>query len=268
MPHVFVGDEIPDARRGLCELDELILSELARRGHGATGRFTDCASFIAQARLDAPDREVHARIVTLAQDFTTRYPLISGEGNFGSVDADPPADPAYTECRLSAAGQAAIDGSLPLLLVNGALGSRTLIPPHNLDGVARAATELLAHPETSPERLADLVGGPDFATGGVVSGGEPLARVYANGRGRLVLDARMHREQRSAAELDQEEGGLESLPGNWSQRRFDELRGSGDRDLIYSSYLPQILDLRDESDHRAMRVVLTIPTRSGTLCSS
>lgn len=274
MTHVFVGDEISDARRGLSELDETILSELARRGHGATGRFTDCASFIAEARLHAPVDEVYARIVTLAQEFTIRYRLICGEGNFGSLDGDPAADPPHTECRLSAAGQAAIEGSLPVLLVNGAFGSRTLIPPHNLRGIARAATELLAHPEINVERLADLVGGPDFATGGVISGGDALTQIYATGRGRLVVDGRMHRERRSAAELYRGEDALESLPGDWSQRRVDELvitelpygvrRGGRDgvvqeiADLVSSQQLPQVVDLRDESDYRGMRVIVTL----------
>jgi DNA gyrase subunit A len=278
---VFVGAEIPDARRGLCELDESILSGLRSRGHGSSGRFIKSANLFAEVAVDVSPDEVYERVVTLAQDFTTRYPLICGEGNFGSIDGDPRADAIYTECRLSAAGEAVVEDSrFPVLLVNGAVGSRTVVPPHNLDGIARAATELLDHPAVPVKRLVDLIGGPDFATGGVISDCDPLAQMYVSGRGRLVLDGRVHFEHRSRAELTgreldhgSDDGAWSDNFGAWSDHRprlvITELpygvpKGGDDgviKDIanaVVRRQLPEIIDLRDESDRRGMRITLTL----------
>jgi DNA gyrase subunit A len=248
---VFVGDAIPDARRGLSELDELILRELRSRGHGADQAFVITSELLAGDALGATQPRAYGRVVALAQEFTTRYPLIAYQGNFGSIDDDPPADAQYTECRLSAAGEAAIDdGRFPSLLLNGAFGSKTVIPPHNLQNVLLAASAHLIDPEAPLERLADLVGGPDFPTGGVITGGDPLAQIYSTGRGRLVLEARMHFEHGRRPRLV-----ITELP-------YRVCKG-GDHgvvwliaELVHDRQLTQLTDLWDDSDRNGMRVVV------------
>src|SRR3954471_6369679 len=244
---VLVGDALPDARRGLCPLDASILEETRRRGQVPTRAYRKSSALIDD--LDVPAAAAWERIVTLAQDFVTRYPLIDGQGNFGSIDSDPPADPVYTECRLTHAGLAAVDGAwFPSLLVNGAVGSRTVIPPHNLEGVARAVSEMLRDPGAPVDRLAELIGGPDFATGGVVTEGDPLAQIYSTGRGRLVLEARTHRAGRDLV--------ITELPYGVSKGGDDGVIQTI-ADLVRDRELPAVADLRDESNRDGMRLIVT-----------
>jgi DNA gyrase subunit A len=150
---VYVGSELPDLGGGLSELHREILVRMRGTDHGVADDFAKCVTVIGDLGLPQAEERVHETIVDLVRDFTTRYPLITGLGNFGSIDDDPAADALYTECRLSATGEAVAEGSFPNLLTNGAVGERTFIPPHNLGEVAAAIGLLLDDQQVPDERL-------------------------------------------------------------------------------------------------------------------
>src|SRR5581483_2251213 len=169
------------------------------------------------------DAPIYDALVRMAQDFSMRYPLVDGQGNFGSVDGDPPAAQRYTEARLASIADemlADIDKNtvdfidnydateqqpvvlpsrLPNLLVNGsagiAVGMATNIPPHNLTEVCDAIVRLIDHPDTNTEELVKIVKGPDFPTAGIIIGREGIRQAFATGQGRVVIRARTQIEE-------------------------------------------------------------------------
>ena len=226
---VIIGRALPDVRDGLKPVHRRILYGMYELGLTSTKPYRKCAKIIGEVlgkfhpHGDAP---VYDALVRLAQDFNMRYPLVDGQGNFGSVDGDPPAAMRYTEARLSKIAEemladieketvdfvpnfdestqepVVLPTRIPNLLVNGssgiAVGMATNIPPHNLREVVEAAILLIEEPETTLKKVMKLVPGPDFPTGGYIYGREGIETGLQN-RPRLVPGARQGRHRKIAA---------------------------------------------------------------------
>ncbi|MEN9216062.1 MAG: DNA gyrase subunit A, partial [Gloeomargarita sp. HHBFW_bins_162] len=223
---VMVGRALPDGRDGLKPVQRRILYAMWQMGLTALRPHRKSARVVGEVLgkyHPHGDQSVYAALVRLAQDFHCRYPLIEGQGNFGSMDNDPAAAMRYTEARLSAfAGQvlftdlhpAIVDfhenfdstesepqvlpAQLPLLLLNGcsgiAVGMATQIPPHHAGEIIEALVNLIDYPHLSDERLYRLIPGPDFPTGGELVNPHTIPQVYRTGRGAITLRGVWHRE--------------------------------------------------------------------------
>src|SRR5438876_4643644 len=218
---VIISRALPDVRDGLKPVQRRILYAMQQAGATSASRYRKCAAFVGDVlKLYHPhgDTSVYDALVRMAQPFSLRYPLIDGQGNFGSVDGDPPAAMRYTEAKLSAStGELmadiekqtvdmvpSYDGSeeepsvlparIPNLLITGAsgiaVGMTTNIPPHNLREVAGAVQHLVDNPEATAEDLLGFVQGPDFPTGGVIMGTAGIKAAYSTGHGRIIVRAR------------------------------------------------------------------------------
>ncbi len=280
---VIVARALPDIRDGLKPVQRRILYAMDDLNLAPTSPPKKSARIVGEVlgkyhpHSDAP---VYEAMVRLAQDFTMRYPLVAGQGNFGSVDADPPAAMRYTEARLSRIAQemladiekqtvdfvpnfdeslnepTVLPARLPNLLVNGstgiAVGMATNIPPHHLGEIAQAIQLLLANPDASVDDLCEVVQGPDFPTGALVFGRAGLREIYATGRGRVVMQA-VHTVE-------------ETSRGNRAQIVFTQLPYQVNKaalieriaDLVKGRRLDGIADLRDESDRHGLRVVVEL----------
>ena len=279
---VIVSRALPDARDGLKPVQRRILYAMEDMGIRHNTAYKKSARIVGEVlgkyhpHGDAP---VYDAMVRLAQDFSMRYPLIDGQGNFGSMDNDPPAAMRYTEARLAAIAQellvdidketvdfaANFDDSLkepivlpaklPNLLLNGAagiaVGMATNIPPHNLREVADAVCHLIEAPDASVEELMEFVHGPDFPTAGIIHGREGIASAYATGRGRVIVRARSD---------------VEELPKGKRQLVVTELPYQTNKaalveriaNLVKAKRIEGITDLRDESDRQGMRIVIEL----------
>jgi DNA gyrase subunit A len=282
---VIVARALPDVRDGLKPVQRRILYAMHELGLRPGSPYKKSARIVGEVlgkyhpHGDAP---VYEAMVRMAQPFTLRYPLVDGQGNFGSIDDDPPAAMRYTEARLApiAAEMLAdieretvdftpsFDGSLreptvlparlPNLLVNGAsgiaVGMATSIPPHNLAEVCDAVVHLLDHPDASVEDLLRWIQGPDFPTGGVVLAGEGregLLRSYATGQGRILV--------RGKAEVREVKKGrpaiiITEIPYQVSKAALVERIAA----LAREKKVDGILEVRDESDREGMRVVVEL----------
>ncbi|MSQ22690.1 MAG: DNA topoisomerase 4 subunit A, partial [Dehalococcoidia bacterium] len=280
---VIVARALPDVRDGLKPVQRRILYAMDDLG------MTPGSSFKKSARLVGEvlgkyhphgDTSVYDAMVRLAQDFSLRYPLITGQGNFGSVDNDPPAAMRYTEARLAAIAQEMLldidrdtvdfapnfDGSLqeptvlparlPNLLVNGssgiAVGMTTSIPPHNLTEVCDAAIYLIGHPEATVDELMQFVKGPDFPTGAIILGQEGIREAYETGHGRVVVRARMDVEEMGR-------GGrwqlvVTEIPYMVNKAAMVEKIAQ----LAKDKKIDGITEIRDESDRHGMRMVVEL----------
>src|SRR5216683_4039400 len=217
---VNIGRALPDLRDGLKPVHRRILIAMFREGLLANRRYSKCAGVVGEVlKRYHPhgDSAVYDALVRMAQPFSLRYPLIDGQGNFGSVDGDPPAAYRYTECKLTRLAERMLadidkdtvdfvdnyDGSFlepeilpsqfPNLLVNGsdgiAVGMATNIPPHNLSEVIDALTKLIENPAVTLEEILDIIPGPDFPTGGQLLGKQSIRQAYLTGRGSLIMRA-------------------------------------------------------------------------------
>src|ERR1700758_3438892 len=217
---VNIGRALPDLRDGLKPVHRRILYAMFREGLLSTRRYSKCAGVVGEVlKRYHPhgDMAVYQALVRSGQSFSMRYPLIDGQGNFGSIDGDPPAAYRYTECRLPRMAERMLadieketvdfvdnfDGSqqepevlpaqLPNLLINGAdgiaVGMATNIPPHNLGEVCDALLKLIATPDLTMEELIDIIPGPDFPTGGQLLGRASIRQTYLNRRGDLTIRA-------------------------------------------------------------------------------
>jgi DNA gyrase subunit A len=234
---VIVGRALPDVRDGLKPVHRRILYAMHELGLTPDRPYRKCARVVGDVLgkyHPHGDQSVYDALVRLVQSFSTRYPLLDGHGNFGSVDNDPPAAMRYTETRLAGVGNQALleeigestvdfignfDNSqqeptvlpaqLPILLLNGcsgiAVGMATNIPPHNLGEVVDALIALIDKPTLTPEELRGYIPGPDFPTGGEIIGTEGIAEAYATGRGSITV--------RGIAQFE------ESQPGKGKHRR-------------------------------------------------
>ena len=280
---VIVARALPDVRDGLKPVQRRILYAMHDMGIRPGSQFRKSARIAGEVLgkfHPHGEGSVYDALVRLAQDFSMRYPLIAGQGNFGSVDGDPPAAMRYTEARLAAVSDELLadidqntvdfapnfDDSLteptvlparfPNMLVNGAsgiaVGMATNIPPHNLGEVCDAIVHLIDHPEAATERLMRYVTGPDFPTGAIVRGRKGIVDTYTTGRGRIIMEAqaeieempRSNREQIIVTELP-----YQVNKANLIQRIAD---------LSREKKIDGITDVRDESDRRGMRIVIEL----------
>lgn len=279
---VIVGRALPDVRDGLKPVHRRILYAMYEAGMGPDKPHKKSARVVGDvlARYHPHgDVAVYDAMVRLAQDFATRYPLIDGHGNFGSMDGDAAAAMRYTEARMSPLAMEMLadidkktvdfipnyDGSLeepvvlpakfPNLLVNGsagiAVGMATNIPPHNLGEVIDALVFLIDQPEAEGRELMQHVKGPDFPTGGIIMGQEGIRAAYQSGRGTIKVRAKTD---------------LENLPGGKTAIVITELPYQVNKaklveriaQLVHEKHLEGISDLRDESDRTGMRVVIEL----------
>jgi DNA gyrase subunit A len=225
------------------------------------------------------DSSVYDALVRMAQDFSLRYPLVDGQGNFGSVDGDPPAAYRYTEARLTAIAAellADIDkdtvdfaanfddstveptvlpSKIPTLLINGsngiAVGMATNIPPHNLTEIVTAAIEMVEKPSTTLERVLEIVQGPDFPTGGFIHGRQGIRDAYTTGRGRFLMRAKVAMEHMTK---ERDSIIVTEIPYQVNKARLIERIA----ELVNEKTVEEISDIRDESDRDGLRVVIEL----------
>jgi DNA gyrase subunit A len=283
---VIVARALPDARDGLKPVQRRILYAIHDMGLRPDTPYKKSARIVGEVLgkyHPHGDSAVYDAMARMAQNFSLRYPLVDGQGNFGSVDGDSPAAMRYTEARLNRIATellldiekdtvdwvdnfdgtlqepAVLPASLPNLLVNGssgiAVGMATNIPPHNLGEVCDALDYLIDHwdelDEVTVEDLMQYVEGPDFPTGGIIVGREGVKQAYATGRGRIVVRAMTHIEEMS--------GGrhrivITELPYQTNKSSLLERIAS----LVRSGRIDAISDLRDESDRRGMSVIVEL----------
>jgi DNA gyrase subunit A len=279
---VIISRALPDVRDGLKPVQRRILYAMNGAGATAGARYKKCAAFVGDVlKLYHPhgDTAVYDALVRMAQPFSLRYPLIDGQGNFGSVDGDPPAAMRYTEARMSAISAEMLadiekdtvdmvpnyDGSeqepvvlparIPNLLINGAtgiaVGMTTNIPPHNLREVASAVSHLVENPEATSEDLLRLVQGPDFPTGGIIMGRGGIKQAYATGHGKVIVRARHMFEE---AANGRERIIVDELP--YAVNKANLVAKIAE--LVGDRKLEGIADLRDESDRQGMRIVIEL----------
>jgi DNA gyrase subunit A len=282
---VIVGRALPDVRDGLKPVHRRVLYGMSDMGLGPTRPYAKCARIVGEVMGNYHphgDSAIYDALVRLAQDFSMRYPLVDGQGNFGSIDDDPAAAMRYTEARLTRLAQEMLrdldmdtvdfvpnyDGNkqeplvlpsrFPNLLVNGssgiAVGMATNIPPHNLREVTDAVVAFIDDPTISIDGLMAYIKGPDFPTGGTILGLQGIRDAYETGRGRVRVQARAHIEPLSQ--------GKESLVV--TELPFAVKKG-GDggliqkiADLVHEKKIPEISDIRDESDRNGMRLVIEL----------
>src|SRR5215813_14050948 len=280
---VNIGRALPVVRDGLKPVHRRILYAMFRMGLLANRRYTKCAGVVGEVLAKYHphgDMAVYDALARMAQPFSMRYPLIDGQGNFGSVDGDPPAAYRYTECKLTRLAERLLadidkdtvdfipnfDGSqeepeilpaqIPNLLINGsdgiAVGMATNIPPHNLTEVADALLALIDNPELPLEKILDLIPGPDFPTGGQLLGRQAIRQAYLTGRGTLIMRAL------AAIETDKRSGRasiiVREIPYQVNKSRLIERIA----ELVNEKRLDGISDLRDESDRDGMRIVVEL----------
>src|SRR5215218_238787 len=282
---VIVGRALPDVRDGLKPVHRRVLYGMSDMGLGPTRPFAKCARIVGEVMGNYHPHggsALYDALVRLAQDFSMRYPLVDGQGNFGSIDDDPAAAMRYTEARMTRLAQEMLrdldmdtvdfvpnyDGNkqeplvlpsrFPNLLVNGssgiAVGMATNIPPHNLREVTDAVVAYIDDPTISVDGLMAHIKGPDFPTGGTILGRQGIRDAYETGRGRVRVQARAHIEPLSQGK---EAIIVTELP-------FAVKKG-GDgglmvkiADLVHEKKLSEITDLRDESDRNGMRLVIEL----------
>jgi DNA gyrase subunit A len=280
---VIIDRALPDVRDGLKPVHRRILYSMGEQGLRPGGKFTKSARIVGDVMgkyHPHGDTAIYDSMVRLAQDWTMRYTLVNGQGNFGSMDGDPAAASRYTEARLDKAGNELLtdldketvdfrdnyDGSeqepvvlpakLPNLLLNGqigiAVGMATSIPPHNLGELVDAAIYLIDNPETATvDDLLKFVKGPDFPTGAVVYGGAPMRQAYQTGRGSVVI--------RAVAKIEETKKGrsqivVTEMPFAVNKATLIERIA----ELVKDKKLISISDLRDESARGSVRVVIEL----------
>jgi DNA gyrase subunit A len=276
---VIIARALPDARDGLKPVQRRILYAMLREGLLHNRPFDKCAGVVGEVLKNYHphgDASVYDTLVRLAQTWVMRYPLIDPQGNFGSVDGDPPAAYRYTECRLNSAAEellkdieedtvdfaanykesttepTVLPAALPNLLMNGstgiAVGMATNIPPHNLSEIIDAACAILDRPSISVDELCGIVQGPDFPTGGVISGREAILSYLKTGKGIVRIRGKAHSEEMK--------GGMEQIviteiPYNVNRANLVTRIA----ELVSEKDLDGIRDLRDESDENTRIVI-------------
>lgn len=279
---VIVSRALPDVRDGLKPVHRRILYSMDENGLTHEKPTRKCATIVG-AVLGAyhphGDSSVYGALVRLAQTFSMRYPLVEGQGNFGSVDGDPPAAYRYTEARMARMANLMLEdidkdtvdfvpnfddttkepevlpARIPNLLINGsqgiAVGMATNIPPHNLSEVINAAEYLIDHPDCNVLELMNFIQGPDFPTGGIIMGRSGIRAAYATGRGKITL--------RGRAEIEEMHGGrnrivVTEIP--YMVNKAELIKNIAD--LVKDKRIEGISDLRDESDKKGMRIVIEL----------
>ena len=281
---VIVGRALPDARDGLKPVHRRVLYAMHELGNDWNKAYKKSARIVGDVigkYHPHGDIAVYDTIVRMAQDFSLRYMLVDGQGNFGSVDGDNAAAMRYTEVRMARIGHDLLadidketvdfgpnyDGSeqeplilparIPNLLINGssgiAVGMATNIPPHNLNEVVDACLALVRHPEMSVDELIEIVPAPDFPTAGIIYGVSGVHEGYRTGRGRVVMRAKTHFEPIKGS-ADRQAIIVDELPYQVNKRTLLEKIS----ELVNEKRIEGISDLRDESDKSGMRVVIEL----------
>lgn len=283
---VIVARALPDARDGLKPVHRRILYSMYDMGIRASGSYKKSARIVGEVLgkyHPHGDQAVYDAMARMAQDFSLRYLMVDGQGNFGSIDGDPPAAMRYTEARLSKMAEEmlldidketvdlgpnfddslkeplVLPSRLPNLLLNGtsgiAVGMATSIPPHNLGELTGAINYLIDHydeiDDVSTEKLMEFVTGPDFPTGATILGREGITHAYSTGKGRIVM--------RGVAQIEEMKGGRHSIeiteiPYQVNKTSLIERIA----ELARDDKLDQVSDLRDESDQRGMSIVIEL----------
>src|SRR6056297_2763408 len=279
---VIAGRALPDVRDGLKPVHRRILFAMHEMGVTSNSGHRKCSSIVGETMGDYHphgDSPIYDALVRMAQDFSMRYPLVEGQGNFGSMDGDPPAAMRYTEARMARAADSLIDdidkdtvdfttnyddtdeeptvipARFPNLLVNGssgiAVGMSTNIPPHNLGEVIDACLHLVRHPDAGLDALMRFVPAPDLPTGARIIAGDGISQAYAAGRGAITVEAVATTEVRTGnlprivvTEIPYQVNKaalLERIAGLVANRRIESIR-----------------DLRDESSRDGMRIVIEL----------
>jgi DNA gyrase subunit A len=282
---VIVGRALPDVRDGLKPVHRRVLYAMNELGLGPTRPYSKCAKIVGEVMGNYHphgDAAIYDTLVRMAQNFSMRYELVDGQGNFGSVDDDPAAAMRYTEARLARIATEMLrdldmdtvdfapnyDGSrqeplvlparFPNLLVNGssgiAVGMATNIPPHNLREVIAATIAYIEDRDVDLDGLMTHVKGPDFPTGGVILGRAGIRDAYETGRGRVRVQAKAHIEP---LKQGKEAIVVTELPFMVKKGGDGGLIGKI-ADLVHDKKIPEISDLRDESDKRGMRLAIEL----------
>src|ERR1700720_3839285 len=279
---VIIGRALPDVRDGLKPVHRRILYGMYELGLTPTKPYRKCAKIVGEVLgkfHPHGDSPVYDALVRMAQDFNMRYPLIDGQGNFGSVDGDPPAAMRYTEARLSKIAEemladieketvefipnfdesekepVVLPTRVPSLLVNGssgiAVGMATNIPPHNLKETIEAAILLVENPEATLKQVMKIIPGPDFPTAGYIYGREGIEQAYKTGRGSFQVRAKAAIEQRGK---DRQDIVVTELPYQVNKKNLIQHIA----ELINNKKIEGISDIRDESDREGMRIVIEV----------
>ena len=279
---VIVARALPDVRDGLKPVHRKILFAMNELGLGASAKFRKSAAVTGDVLAKYHphgDTAVYESMVRMAQDFNMRYPLINGQGNWGSIDGDGAAAMRYTECKLTKIGELMLqdidrdtvnfvdnyDGTrkepvvlpapLPQLLLNGtlgiAVGMATNIPPHNLTEMLDACTHLLDHPKAETEDLFEFIQGPDFPTGGIIYDQKEIISAYSQGKGSILM--------RGKADVVEKKDGSEQIV--ITEIPYQVLKSTLVEDLanlVTEKKVEGIRDIRDLSDREGMRVVIDV----------
>jgi DNA gyrase subunit A len=288
---VIIGRALPDVRDGLKPAHRRVLYGMKTMGLSATRGYRKCAKIVGEVMGNFHphgDASIYDTLVRMAQDFNMRSPLVDGQGNFGSIDGDPPAAMRYTEARLKAIGDemmtdldketvdfipnydetteepSVLPAPFPNLLVNGsagiAVGMATNIPPHNMGEVIEAAIWTIesAQSDTPPtlsekqRKLLELVPGPDFPTGGYIIGRHGIQQAYLTGRGAVIMRAKTEIEVSKKG--DRSSIVITEIPYQVNKARLIERIA----DLVREKTIEGISDIRDESDRDGMRIVIDL----------
>ncbi|NWF55216.1 MAG: DNA gyrase subunit A [Syntrophaceae bacterium] len=280
---VIIGRALPDVRDGLKPVHRRVLYAMHELSNDWNKPFKKSARIVGDVIgkfHPHGDVAVYDTLVRMAQDFSLRYPLVDGQGNFGSIDGDPPAAMRYTEVRMARLAHELLadidkqtvdfvpnyDGSLnepailpakvPNLLVNGssgiAVGMATNIPPHNLKEVIRATIAVIQNPDISVEELIRILPGPDFPTGGFILGRGGIREAYLTGRGMVQMRARALIERQKRTE--RESIVITEIPYQVNKAKLLERIA----ELVQDKRVEGIADLRDESDREGMRIVIEL----------
>jgi len=297
---VIIGRALPDVRDGLKPVQRRILYAMFREGLLAGKKYSKCAGVVGEVlKKYHPhgDQAVYDALVRLAQDFNMRYPLIDGQGNFGSIDGDPPAAYRYTEARLTKIAEELLqdidketvpfvpnfDGTveeplvlparIPNLLINGssgiAVGMATNIPPHNLNEIIDALIKLLENPQISTEELTEFVKGPDFPTGGIIYGTSGIKDFYLTGKGLIRIRAKVKIEREAKGKRAREIPLFDvDTEGKAVKERIviTEVPYQVNKakliekiaELVREKKIEGITEIRDESNREGIRVVLEL----------
>ncbi len=279
---VIISRALPDVRDGLKPVHRRILYAMHEDGLKHDAKFRKSATVVGSTLgryHPHGDMAVYDSLVRMAQDFSLRYPLIKGQGNWGSIDGDPPAAQRYTECKMSKVGEEMLkdisketvdfrdnyDGTrkepvvlpspMPQLLLNGSLGiavgMMTNIPPHNLSEVISAAVYLIDHSKATTEDLFEFIKGPDFPTGGIIYNRREIVTAYSQGNGPIVM--------RGKAEISEDKNGrnrilVTEIPYQVQKAGLVEQIAK----LVQEKRISGVKDIRDESDKDGMRIVIEL----------
>ncbi|HZP03058.1 MAG TPA: DNA gyrase subunit A [Terriglobia bacterium] len=279
---VIIGRALPDVRDGLKPVHRRILYAMYKEGITSDKRYIKCAGVVGEViKKYHPhgDAAVYDTLVRMAQDFNMRYPLIDGQGNFGSIDGDPAAAYRYTECRLARLAEelladieketvdfvpnfdesteepTVLPTRVPNLLINGsdgiAVGMATKIPPHNLTEIIEAAILLINKPGASIDEVLSLVPGPDFPTGAYIYGKSGIRSAYATGRGQFTMRSKAAIERPTK---DKQQIVITEIPYQVNKAKVIERIAQ----LVQDKKIDGISDVRDESDREGMRIVVEL----------